>query len=155
MDKSLYIGCDCNYDLCKTQRGGNYHKWRWFDRCLYWAIAMLSLVESGSFDVFSGLGGVKLDAKAISEGYFVTYTSTSWSKQVAKTFMESDKGIIVQIDQAFKVVSNCCDVSWISKFPDECEILFSRSTHSVDGFKCTVVDDSSGGQTVIVKKVAF
>eukprot|EP01084_Bolivina_argentea_P271282 461547_1 len=27
----LYTGCDCNYDLCKSQRNGNYKKWKWFD----------------------------------------------------------------------------------------------------------------------------
>ena len=30
----LYTGCDCNYDLCKSQRNGDYHKWRIFDNCL-------------------------------------------------------------------------------------------------------------------------
>eukprot|EP01084_Bolivina_argentea_P270560 460087_1 len=34
----LYTGCDCNYDLCKTQRDGDYKKWKWFDYCLYHAI---------------------------------------------------------------------------------------------------------------------
>eukprot|EP01084_Bolivina_argentea_P282502 483583_1 len=31
----LYTGCDCNYDLCASQRNGNFGKWKWFDYCLY------------------------------------------------------------------------------------------------------------------------
>eukprot|EP01084_Bolivina_argentea_P308560 533595_1 len=27
----LYTGCECNYDLCKSQRNGDYKKWKWFD----------------------------------------------------------------------------------------------------------------------------
>eukprot|EP01084_Bolivina_argentea_P289456 497070_1 len=26
----LYSSCNCNYDLCKSQRNGNYKKWKWF-----------------------------------------------------------------------------------------------------------------------------
>ena len=127
-------------------------KWKWFDYCLLTAIYALSERESGKFGVFTGLGGVKLDSKVINNGYFVTYTSTSWRKEVAKTFINSDKGMIIQIDSSYKNDEGvyCCDVSWISKFPDECEILFSRST-GLDDFKCFVIDDSSGIQTVILK----
>ena len=149
----LYTGCDCNYDLCKAQRGGDYQKWKWFDRCLYDAISNLSSVEQGAFDVFSGLGGVKLDSKYVSTGHFVTYTSASWKKEVAKKFIfvKSNKGMMIHIDKDFKDHGiECCDVSWISKFPDECEILFSRS--NLERFKCKVVDESSGTQTVILEK---
>eukprot|EP01084_Bolivina_argentea_P259889 438713_1 len=27
----LYTGYDCNYDLCKSQRNGDFSKWKWFD----------------------------------------------------------------------------------------------------------------------------
>eukprot|EP01084_Bolivina_argentea_P158830 276668_1 len=43
----LYTGCDCNYDLCASQRGGEYAKWAWFDRCLWRAIWKLSKKELG------------------------------------------------------------------------------------------------------------
>eukprot|EP01084_Bolivina_argentea_P017723 33069_1 len=50
----LYTGCECNYDLCKSQRNGNYDKWKWFDYHLYNAIKKLSAKESGAFPVYSG-----------------------------------------------------------------------------------------------------
>eukprot|EP01084_Bolivina_argentea_P015007 28067_1 len=37
----LYTGCDCNYDLCKSQRNDDYNKWQKFDYCLYSAIKSL------------------------------------------------------------------------------------------------------------------
>ena len=157
-----YLGCDCNYDLCKSQRDGNFVKWKWFDLCLYGAIQKLSSRESGKFGVFSGLGGVQLDSKKIKCAYFKTYTSTSWSKKVAKDFMGGDKGMILEIDSNYKDYDDvfCCDVSWISKFPDECEVLFARSisqnlhqsARGADRFKCSVIDESSGVQTVFLKK---
>eukprot|EP01084_Bolivina_argentea_P015317 28630_1 len=56
----LYTGCDCNYDLCSSQRDGKYDKWKWFDYCLYKAIELLSERESGKFNVYRGLNNVKL-----------------------------------------------------------------------------------------------
>eukprot|EP01084_Bolivina_argentea_P114311 203543_1 len=50
----MYTGCDCNYDLCGSQRKGNYNKWKWFDYCLWNAIRKLSQKESGSFGVYTG-----------------------------------------------------------------------------------------------------
>eukprot|EP01083_Nonionella_stella_P008478 24467_1 len=41
----LYTGCECNYDLCASQRDGDYNKWKWFDYCLWWAIRTLSQRE--------------------------------------------------------------------------------------------------------------
>eukprot|EP01084_Bolivina_argentea_P075898 137541_1 len=148
----LYTGCECNYALCASQRNGDYNKWQWFDYCLYHAIEKLSHRESGSFSVFSGLTKVKSDIKYINKGYFVTYVSTSWNKQVAVSFMKDD-GMLIQIDKKLKedYHTKCCDVSWISKFPDECEILFARSTDMScqwDGFKCVVLDESNGVQTI-------
>ena len=89
------LGCDCNYSLCKTQRNGHYHTWKWFDYCLWLAIYELSFVERGSFSVFSGLNGVKMDKKSVKEGYFVTYVSSSWRKEVCKAFMNGD-GMIIE-----------------------------------------------------------
>eukprot|EP01084_Bolivina_argentea_P203236 347148_1 len=94
----LYTGCECNYDFCKTQRSGNYNKWKWFDYCLYQAIYKLSVVECGSFSVFTGLNKVKLDKRTIKRAYFVTYVSTSWIKTVAESFINND-GMIIEIDK--------------------------------------------------------
>ena len=58
-------GCDCNFDLCSSQRNADYGKWKWFDYCLYKAIEALSFREKGSFPVYSGLNAVKMDKKMI------------------------------------------------------------------------------------------
>eukprot|EP01084_Bolivina_argentea_P260280 439498_1 len=34
----LYTSGQCNYDLCKSQRNGDYVKWKWFDYLLFNAI---------------------------------------------------------------------------------------------------------------------
>eukprot|EP01083_Nonionella_stella_P096565 271503_1 len=152
----LYTGCDCNYDLCGSQRKGDYEKWTWFDHCLYNGITKLSAKESGSFDVYTGLHGVKLNRKSVDKAWFITYVSTSWRKDVALSFMASE-GMIIKIDKDYKNDElhyhrtsgiNCCDVSWISKFMDECEILFARSIDESDVFGLNVKDESSGIQFV-------
>eukprot|EP01083_Nonionella_stella_P011236 31934_1 len=153
----LYTGCDCNYDLCEQQRNGNYIKWKWFDYCLFGAIRKLSHKESGEFVVYSGLNGVKMNKKSVRSGYFVTYTSTTWEKDIAKAFMKGD-GMIVSIDKKFKNdrAIKCCDVSWISKFPDECEVLFARSLEYKTletGFVCNVMDAAKGVQMICLKKM--
>ena len=101
--------------------------------------------------MYSGLNGVKMDRKTIEKGYFVTYVSTSWKKEVSKAFMGKKKGMIIEFDQEHKSGVRCCDVSWISKFPDECEILFARSFR-FNEFRCTVVDESDGIQTISLKE---
>eukprot|EP01083_Nonionella_stella_P246949 856776_1 len=150
----LYTGCECNYDLCASQRDGDYSKWKWFDHCLYEAIRRLSQRERGCFSVYSGLNNVKLPTKSVKCGYFKTYVSTAWNKDVAQAFMGNDKGMIINIDKEFKNDDYvyCCDVSWISKFPDECEVLFARSMRYTYGdFECVVLDDANGVQTVSLK----
>ena len=104
---------------------------------------------------------MKLQRKQVGSGYFVTYTSTSWNQEVAVTFIQKE-GMLIQFDKDYKGHSDvyCCDVSWISKFPDECEILFARSLNWIpwdsnsgdDEFECDVLDDSSGVQTILLKK---
>eukprot|EP01084_Bolivina_argentea_P273425 465754_1 len=150
----MYTGCDCNYDLCKSQRNGVYEKWKWFDKCLWNAIYKLSLHETGKYCLYSGLSNVKLNKREISSGYFVTYVSATWVKDVAVSFME-DEGMIIQLDESFRSSYhvNCCDVSWISKFPDECEVLIGRSAGDryTNRFKGTVLDEANGIQTVLLK----
>ena len=147
----LYTGGDCNYDLCKSQRNGNYDKWKWFDFCLFWGITKLSQREEGKYKLYSGLNKVKLNKKEIKEGYFVTYVSTSWNKNIAQDFMNGE-GMIIEIDENFKNGYDiyCCDVSWISKFPDECEVLFCRSAQRgfYGSFSLLTSDEKNGIQTV-------
>ena len=127
---------------------------------MYWAIDKLSQQETGLFSVYSGLSGVKMAKKYFDNGYFVTYVSTSWKKEVSKAFLGGKEGMIIEIDKWYKCnyFVKCCDVSWISKFPDECEILFARSSTSIfndygKSFSCVVVDESKGIQTVSLRKL--
>eukprot|EP01084_Bolivina_argentea_P152503 266026_1 len=132
----LYTGCECNYDLCGQQRNGNYDKWKWFDYCLYEGICALQLREAGSsFPVYSGICNVQMNHKCMKRGYFTTYVSTSWRKEVALTFMNG-QGMVIEFDKEYKDTNSIwCNVSWISKFPDECEILFARSTGIFNGWE--------------------
>ena len=123
--------------------------------CLWKAIEGLAEKEYGCYPVYSGLNGVKMDTKIITNAYFVTYVSTSWSKYIASRFMKKE-GMMIHFDEAFKDPRHggiiCCDVSWISKFPDECEILFARSRYKGENnFACVVLDEVNGIQTVALK----
>eukprot|EP01083_Nonionella_stella_P084648 234370_1 len=151
----LYTGCHCNHDLCLSQRNGDYQKWKIFDWCLNGAIHRLSTYERGSFRVYSGVCGVKLDRKQISLGFLPTFTSTTWKKEVAQMFVGSE-GVILVFDDALRCHWPCCDVSWISHF-DEYEILFSRLPPNTlgdyyHGLECKIIDDDTNGiQTATVK----
>ena len=93
--------------------------------------------------------------KLVKEGYFVTYVSTTWNKTVASAYMQNE-GMMIEIGSGYKNDHDvyACDVSWISKFEDECEILFSRFAQDGElydgtkGFICKVIDQSNGIQTV-------
>eukprot|EP01084_Bolivina_argentea_P031431 58177_1 len=143
----LYTGCDCNYDLCGSQRRGDYKKWKYFDLCLFNAINKLKQLETGKFKIYTGLNNVKLNKKSIQNGYFVTYVSTSWKIEVSKKFM-GETGMIMQIDESFRENMCCCDVSWISKFEHECEILIARSVGKQNNFHCKILDEVDGVQVV-------
>ena len=91
-----------------------------------------------------------MNTRFVECGYFVTYVSTSWKKEVSKAFMK-DQGMMIHIDEEYrndKWSVYCCDVSWISKFPDECEILFARSLPTNINFKCVILDEENGIQTI-------
>ena len=67
----LYTGGSSNYDLCKSQRDGNYTKWRWFDYYLYHAIHKLSKREEGSYKIYTGLSSKKLPDNIIEIGLII------------------------------------------------------------------------------------
>ena len=148
----LYTAGNSNYDLCKSQRNGDYHKWKWMDYCLYHAIHKLSKREYASYKIYTGLGGTKLNNKYIDCGYFKTYVSTSWMRSIAETFAD-DEGMIFVINEKFRAKAICCDVSWISKFGiSECEILIARSIDAVfNRFQCKVIDERNGIQIASLK----
>ena len=57
-----------NYNLCSSQRNGDYSKWKWFDYCLYWAISISRKKSVNS--VYGGLNNVKLDQKSVENWCF-------------------------------------------------------------------------------------
>ena len=94
-----------------------------------------------------------MNKKYVTKGYFVTYVSTSWRKEVSEAFMKGS-GMMIHFEEEYRNYGDvlCCDVSWISKFPDECEILFARSLGSLGNFNCTVLDECNGVQTISLKR---
>eukprot|EP01084_Bolivina_argentea_P296275 510235_1 len=150
----LYTGGESNYDLCKSQRCNDYKKWKMFDFCLFNAINKLSKREHGCYKLYTGLSAVKLPNKSVQCGYFKTYVSTSWIKFVAIDFV-GNSGMIFEIDERYRENAICCDVSWISKFPLECEILVARSIDAVlNSFQCAIVDERNEIQTVLLEDIS-
>eukprot|EP01084_Bolivina_argentea_P040595 75001_1 len=91
----LYTGCDSNYDLCRSQREGDYEKWIVFNYCLQLAILKLAKCEAALIaphPVFTGLSGVMMEysnAKyksgyAYKPGWICTFVSTSWDRIIRK-----------------------------------------------------------------------
>eukprot|EP01084_Bolivina_argentea_P270257 459497_1 len=76
--------------------------------------------------------------------FFNTYVSTSWKYDVAERFAQG-KGMIIKLDISATTDIFWMDVSWISKFEDECEILVARSVKYLQHFpfQCVVVDNSN------------
>ncbi len=94
------------------------------------AISKMSEVERCYFPLYCGLAHVQVPKKAINAGSFVTYVSTSWEKGVAQQFRrgnEEKDGLLIVFSPEMQKKFPSCDVSWISKFPLEREILFARS----------------------------
>ncbi len=127
---------ECNYDLCQSQRDGNYEKWKIFDFCLDSAIRILSKCESfdRDFPLFCGLRHVKFHESIVESGFFPTYLHASKSKHVAVRF-RGKRGVLFKIEKSIKSLSSstgrgflepCADVSWISQFDFELEVLFRR-----------------------------
>eukprot|EP01084_Bolivina_argentea_P255891 430584_1 len=126
----LYTGSYCNYDLCRSQRSGNFRKWPVFDYCLNNAISKLATHEKGRYPVYTGIGGCQIDFKNLdkNEAYYMsTFVSTSCDVNIAKRFLGDKGGVIIAVDPNSRNDALCGDVSWISKFGEsEKEVLFSR-----------------------------
>ena len=133
----LYCNGSCNYDLCKSQIDGSYQtKWQCFDGFLNLAIAALGAGEMHYENLYSGLCNVKLDIKKLylntqNNLKFKTTVSFSSDINVAKEFRGAE-GIILGLNMSRDTWYNryesfsACDVSWLSKYPTETEVVVAR-----------------------------
>ena len=149
----LYASCDCNYDLCKKQRNGDYYTWAVFDTFLCNAIRKLSKVEQlSNVNLYSGLSNVKLSKNILKQCYLPTFISTSWNKQVSINFIKHD-GMLIKF--ANNIIDNvdCCSVDWISKHFDECEVLICRTYRLNDNkFDFKIFDETKKEKRIKERK---
>ena len=139
----IYCNGDCTYDLTESQRiqkdwysDKQYFNFKWyhFDFLLNYAIKTLSHYENHFENIYTGLCHVSLTYKSTSvfRGCVHLKTNASFTTdlEVAKEFRASNGMIIcvnMQLLLAYKQEAfKACDVSWISEYPDEKEILVTR-----------------------------
>ena len=124
----LYTSTPANYDLTKTQLAHNTQKWKYFDHCLSEGIARLGYRQQiRNCDLWCGLNCVYFDTSmAESDAIFLSsHQSSSIRKSVAENF-RTEWGTIVKIDSNSLFPFFRCDVSWISMYESECEVLLAR-----------------------------
>ncbi|ETO34966.1 Pfs, NACHT and WD domain protein, partial [Reticulomyxa filosa] len=126
----LYCGKSCNVQFSYDQIQFRHHLWPYLDWYLIEAIAILhshERREESDMELYCGLKGVRLENKEIKSGFFISHVSTSDDIQVAKMY-RNHQGCILHFHpsmrRAFSIFS--CDISWISSFKHEREILFAR-----------------------------
>ena len=144
----LYCNGECNHHLAKCQRDDTYiQKWPIFDTVLNWAIVSLSNFESHEENIYTGLSGVLLDIYQIYKqgrySYFLYFKSNiSFTRDLNVAYeFRGYEGLILglNIKQCCEediwgfltkdtAIPHACDVSWISKFPTEQEVLVSRDS---------------------------
>merc|ERR1712154_282696 len=132
----LYSNGKCMKDLSESQLTGNYLKWKWFDRSLFDAIEKLSKCQYASYPIYCYTDSIKVD-KLNKNGYFKTYLECHRYKEVALSLME-ETDVLIEINKSFTSKTNkCCDISWISSFPDEYQVILQRNTSNKNkhGFK--------------------
>ncbi|CAE8710393.1 unnamed protein product [Polarella glacialis] len=123
----LYTGTDCQTDLHQCHRMGNFRKWPVFRAMLNTAIRILqpseAQVPQNSIPDFVYAGFHSVSPMAESEFEYCDFLSTAARRAVAETrrFLGS-QGTLFKIRRGNAISA---DVSWISKFPHEEEILFS------------------------------
>ena len=140
----LYCNGECNHNVCQSQRDDTYKvKWQCFDVALNEAIVKLGKFENHCENIYSGLAGVFLDADQVYSHTLAAYgfffkTNVSFSRdlRVAKQFRGNEGSILsLNLERGsrcraglFGKLHHACDVSWISKFPMEQEVLVSKFT---------------------------
>ncbi|ETO00587.1 hypothetical protein RFI_36853 [Reticulomyxa filosa] len=129
----LYCGKSCNVQFSYDQIQFRHYKWPFLDTYLQEAIMILhshERVEESEMELYCGLKNVRLEniEKEIKSGFFISHVSTSDDIHVAKMF-RSNQGCILHFHPSMRrpKLIDSCDVSWISPFKHEREILFARS----------------------------
>ena len=125
----LYTGCECNRYLSEADRAGEWDKWPVFGRILTEAVTRLRYREYGEYPVYCGLRGVMdfgLEDGNSTLVHLRSFTSTSWDIAQAIDYCKGDgkepEGMILGFTSEIRRFG--ANVSWISKFGDEKEILF-------------------------------
>ncbi|ETO21244.1 hypothetical protein RFI_15960 [Reticulomyxa filosa] len=128
----LYCGKSCNVPFSYDQIKLKHHIWPYLDFFLHEAISTLHKYErreEESTELYCGLKNVRLETiKEIKEGFFISHVSTSDDIQVAQMY-RSHQGCILHFHPSMRRSHyiHSCDVSWLSPFKHEREILFERS----------------------------
>ncbi|ETO09952.1 hypothetical protein RFI_27425, partial [Reticulomyxa filosa] len=129
----LYCGRASNIQFSCDQIQFKHYKWPHLDQYLCDAISILHKYErreENDMELYCGLKGVRLEniEKKIKAGNFISHVSTSDDIELARMY-RSDQGCILHFHPSMRRAStiDSCDVSWISPFKHEREILFSRS----------------------------
>eukprot|EP00484_Ammonia_sp_Unknown_P030420 CAMPEP_0197037880 /NCGR_PEP_ID=MMETSP1384-20130603/14985_1 /TAXON_ID=29189 /ORGANISM="Ammonia sp." /LENGTH=604 /DNA_ID=CAMNT_0042468257 /DNA_START=58 /DNA_END=1872 /DNA_ORIENTATION=+ len=152
-------GSQCVYDMIDTQLLGNYEKWKWLDKSLFDAIGKLAYAQYGSYKIYASIDGKKYTQKDIvfKRGYIASYLHCSKIKDIAISGGIHDKfgGILVEFHKSFISKHNkCCNISWISSFPDEHEVVMQRSTSCYNTiYKCTVMGQNDQRELVQIISV--
>ena len=81
---------------------------------------------------------------------FSTFVNTSRNENIAKEFMGNNykSGMIIRFEPSSVVYLPCCDVSWISKFPNEEEVLFSTIQIDINDTTAILVNQISSLQYI-------
>ena len=136
----LYCNGNCNHSLCKSQLDGTFQtKWKYFDGFLNLAICALSVEEIHYENLYSGLCNVGFDInKLYLDGetrlLFKTNVSFTDDINVAKEFRGAE-GMLLGLNMSrrdmlcyYNSQFWACDVSWLSKYPTEREVLIARGS---------------------------
>ena len=145
----LYCNGDCNHNLCLTQRDGTYiKKWPTFDMCLNNAIWNLDKYESHDKNIYTGLSGVFVDIYELYRQGGLRHDALKFKSNISFTTdlnvaygFRGAEGLILGINLKQRFDEDtwgfgttdfgmplACDVSWISKFTTEKEMLMTRDS---------------------------
>mmetsp|Transcript_5831 Transcript_5831/g.9729 ORF Transcript_5831/g.9729 Transcript_5831/m.9729 type:complete len:524 (-) Transcript_5831:9-1580(-) len=130
----LFVNCDdIAYDISRCQLSGRYSKWKVLDRCLYDALYKLNEREQGDYKMYMAASKQRMSKRVNKHGFFPTYFCASWKRENVQRVMD-EGGIMIELHNSFRKHHVCADVSWLSLFPDECQVLLARDIPMDDRF---------------------